>query len=490
MNDFNIWSVNWKDGMLVTEKHLLQQEKYFEELMRWALFHLPGSYGLVKNRLQIGDPLKLDLVLEGDVLSVAVATCVAVSSGGRLIHITPTNQGGETPRASRQIEPGKNETLGVYLVVETDAKKAVGEPDPEEEPPRFPFLTPKCELLLGEEPSRDQGSFIQVGEIKVLEGKVSSSEDFMPPCMTISSYSKLQDNVAKLRGSIKAIHEDCIRAMREQAHTPEGQDPSRRSPRTEGMLAQIRSTAEMIAFSGDRDLDPSSFGPPSQVVDFFKGFFGNLNLYFRVYPALREYLREEYFAKQLSASQGDVFSDLMETFDKSAYNHSDLRTHFRQMNQLMQFAEGIFKFYAGAPPEEEKTYIYDGIEYQSVEYSEYSFRQEQNVCYLTLDGCDSKSMQNVIVLINRRLISRDDYSKINSFIGANEDATLVTTEPTILDTTKDPDRVILRPRMEVSCLALKRLNVILSGNFDARRLRQASKNDIRAYKHGYVAEMG
>ena len=124
------------------------------------------------------------------------------------------------------------------------------------------------------------------------------------------------------------------------------------------------------------------------------------------------------------------------------------------------------------------------------DYSDYSFRQEQNVCYLTLDGFDSKSMQNVIVLLNRKLISRDDYSKVNSFIGANEDATLVTTEPSILDTGKDPDRIILRPRMEVSCLALKRLNVILSGNFDARRLRQASKNEIRAYKHGYVSETG
>jgi len=489
MSNFNIWSVNWKDGMLVTEKHLLQQERYFEELVRWALYHLPGSYGLVKNRLQVGDPLKLDLLLEGDVLSVTLATCVAVTSGGHLIHITPTNQGGETPRANRQIEPGKNETLGVYLVG-TDTKKEVGEPNPEEEPPRFPFLTSGCELLVGEAPGRDQGSFIQVGEIKVLEGQVSLSEDFMPPCMTISSYSKLQNNVAKLHGTVKAIQEHCIRAMRHLTQTTEGREQLRGSPLRDSMMRQIRSTAEMIASSADRDLNASSFSPPSQVVDFFKGFFGNLNLYFRIYPALRDYLRDEYFAKQLSASQGDIFSDLMEAFEKSAYNHSNLRAHFRQIDQLMQFTEGIFKFYAGAPPEEEKTYIYDGIEYQLADYTECSFRQEQSVCYITLDGFDSKSMQNVIVLLNRRMISRDDYSKVNSFIGANEDATLVTTEPSILDTTKDPDRIILRPRMEVSCLALKRLNIILSGNFDTRRLRQVSKNDVRAYKHGYVSETG
>ena len=128
--------------------------------------------------------------------------------------------------------------------------------------------------------------------------------------------------------------------------------------------------------------------------------------------------------------------------------------------------------------------------YQLAKYKECTFRQEQDRCYVTLDGFDSKSMQNVIVLLNRRLIYRDDYSKINAFVGANEDSALTTAEPSILDIAKDPDRIILKPRMEVSCLALKKLNIILAGNFDTRRLREISKDKVHAYRHGYLSETG
>jgi hypothetical protein len=490
MSDFNLWSVNWKDGMLVSQRHLLQQEKYFEELVRWMLYHLPGGYGLVKNYLHMGDPLELDLVLEGDILRVTLTSCVAVTSAGHLIYVTPTNQGQEIIRANKQIEPRRNDRMGVYLGVRIDSKKEVGEPNPEEEPPRLPSLTPRYELFLGEAPNWDEGAFLQIGEINVLEGQVELSRDFIPPCMAIGSHSKLQNQVVKFHGALKRIQEDSVQAIRQITQTPEGKDRFTSSPLRDSMLVQIQSTAEMIASSAERELDPTSFSSPSQVVNFFKGFFNNFDLFFRVYPALKDHVREEYFAKQLSASQGDIFFDTIEAFQTSSYNHSDLRTHFQQISQLLQFTEGLFKFYAGGPPREFKTYSYEGLEYQLAEYKECSFRQEQNLCYITLDGFDSKSMQNIIVLFSRRLINRDDYSKINAFLGANEDSTLTTTEPSILDVVKDPDRIILKPRMEVSCLALKRLNIILAGNFDTRRLREVSKDNVQAYRYGYLSEMG
>ncbi len=454
------------------------------------LYHLPHSYGLVKNHLHLGDPLELDLVLEGDILRVTLSSCVAVTSGGYLIHITRANQGDEALRVNRQIQSGKDEKLAVFLGARIDSKKEVGEPNPEEEPARFPFLTPKHELLLGEAPNWDEGTYLQIAEINVLGGQVELSKDFIPPCMTIGSYSKLQNQVAQFHGALLRIQEDSIQAIRQITQAPEGEDRFRSSPLRQSMLAQIQSTAEMIASSAERSLDPTSFSSPSQVVNFFKGFFNNFNLFFRVYPALKDYVREDYFGKQLSASQGDVFFDTIEAFQTSNYNHSDLRGHLQQIGRLLQFSEALFKFYVGGPPRGFETYSYEGIEYQLAKYGECTFRQEQDRCYITLDGFDSKSMQSAIVLLSRRLIYRDDYSKINAFVGANEDSALTTAEPSILDTTKDPDRIILKPRMEVSSLALKRLNIILAGNFDTRRLREVSKDSVLAYRHGYLSETG
>lgn len=490
MNDFNLWSVNWKDGMLVSQTHILQQEKYFEELSRWLLYHLPHSYGLVKNRMHVGDPLELEMVLEGDVLRVTLTSCVAITPAGHLIYITPTNQGEEILRANRQVDLSKNERMGVYVGVKIDLKKEVGEPNPEEEPPRFPFLVQRYELLLGEVANWDPSTFLQVGEINVLDGQVELSKDFIPPCMTIGSYSKLQNQVVKFHGALKRIQEYSIQAIRQITQTPEGKDLFRSSPLKDSVLAQIQSAAEMIAASAEQNLDPSSFSPPSLVVSFFKGFFNNFHLFFRVYPALREYAREEYFGKQLSASQGDAFFDLMEAFENLSYNHSDLRSRLQQISQLLQTLEGIFKFYCGPVPIREEIYVYEGVEYQLADYKECSFRQEKNLCYITLDGFDSKSTQNVIVLLNRRLISRDDYSKVNASLGANEDSAPATTEPSIFDTTKNMDWIIIKPRMEVSCLALKRLNIILPGNIDIRRLREVTKDQVRVYKYGYLSERG
>ncbi|HEX7401727.1 MAG TPA: hypothetical protein VF369_06080, partial [candidate division Zixibacteria bacterium] len=446
------------------------------------------SYGLLKNRAHVGDPLELEAVLEGDILRVMLISCVAITPAGCLIYITPTNQGEETLKANKQIDLSKNERTGVFLGVKSGEKKEVGEPNPEEEPPRFPFMTQGYQLLAGDTPDMDPGMFIKIGEININDGQVEISKDFIPPCMTLGSHSKLQNQVVKFHGALKRIQEYSIQALRQITQTSEGKEILSSSPLKEGMLSQIQSMAVMIASLSDENLDPSSFSPPFRVISFFKGFFNNFNLFFRVHTGLREYIREEYFGKQLTASQGDIFFDVMEAFEKSTYNHSDLRSHFQQITQLLQFIEGVFKFYAGGPPPSEDTYVYEGVEYQLTDYKDCGFRQEKNRCYLTLNGFDSKSMQNVLILLNRKLISRDDYQKVNAYIGANEDSTEVQAEPSIFDTTKDQDRIVVKPRMEVSCIALKKLNLILAGNIDTRRLKEASKESVRVYKYGYLSE--
>jgi hypothetical protein len=490
MNNFNLWSVNWKDGMLVSQTHLLQQEKYFEELVRWILYHLPHSYGLLKNRAHVGDPLELEAVLEGDILRVMLTSCVAITPAGCLIYVTPTNQGEEALKVNKQIDLSKNDRIGVLLGVKSGEKNEVGEPNPVEEPPRFPFMTQGYQLFLGDAPELDPSMFIKIGEVNINEGQVEINKDFIPPCMTLGSYSKLQNQVVKFHGALKRIQEYSIQAIRQMTQTSEGKEIFGSSPLKEGMIAQIQTMVVLITSLSDENLDPSSFSPPFQVINFFKGFFNSFNLFFRIYAGLREYVREEYFGKQLTASQGDIFFDVIEAFDKTTYNHSDLRSHFQQINQLLLFIEGIFKFYAGGPPRSEDTYVYEGIEYQWTDFKSSSFRQEKNRCYITLDGFDSKSMQNVIILLNRKMIGRDDYQKVNAYIGANEDSTEVQAEPSIFDTTKDPDRIVIKPRMEVSCIALKKLNLILAGNIDTRRLKEASKESVRVYKYGYLSERG
>lgn len=487
MDNFNLWSVNWKDGMLVSQRHLKEQERYFEELLRWTLFHLPHEYGLIRNPLHIGDSLDLDVVMEGDILRVSLRACIAVTPDGHLIHVTDANQGNEPIFAHKQVTLEGTEKIGVYLVVKPNSKKEVGEPDPEEDPPRFPYLTPRYELVLGEAPNLSEGTFLQLGELEVMEGKVEQSRDFIPPCMTIASFSRLQNQIARFYTTLESIQGYALAALQGFARGSPAETLGGQS-QVKSLLSQFEWLVQKIASSLDIYLSPLSNRSPREVFGFFKSFFRGYQVFFKLDPGLKEFIINEYFAKKLTPSQGDLFFDLFEFFQKSNYKHSDLRGHLRQINQILQIMEGILKFYAGGIPVSEETITYEGIEYNLIGYQKSSYRQEGDVHYLVLDGFGSKSLQNLIVRVKRGVIRREDYSRIAAYLGANEDDTLATAEPSVLDTEKYPEWILIKPRMDVSSLGLNRLNVILAGAIDNRRLSSASPDEVQVFKHGVLSD--
>lgn len=487
MNNFNLWSVNWKDGMLVNQQHLKEQERYFEELLRWALFHLPHDYGVIRNPFHVGDPLNLDLTMEGDVLRVSLRACAAVTPAGHLIYVTDANQGDEPIRAHKQVALEESGKLGVYLVVKANSKKEVGDPDPKEDPPRFPYLTPGYELVLGDAPNVNEGTFLQVAELKVAEGKVEQSRDFVPPCVTIASLSRLQNQIARFYSILETIQGYALATLKgfaggSAAEALAGQN------QVKSLLSQFEWVVKNIASSLDIYLSPVSNRSPREVVGFFKSFFRGYQVFFKLDPGLKEFVINEYFAKQLTPSQGDMFFELLESFEKSSYNHSDLRGHLRQISQLLQIMDGILKFYAGGIPVSEETITYEGIQYNLIGYQKPSYRQEGDVHYLVLDGFGAKSLQNLIVRVKRGVIRREDYPRITAYLGANEDDTLATAEPSVLDAEKYPEWILIKPRMDVSCLGLSRLNIILAGAIDNRRLSSVSPDEVQVFKHGVLSD--
>jgi len=486
MENFNLWSVNWKDGMLVSQKHLKEQERYFEELLRWVLFHLPYEYGLIKNPLQIGDPLQLDLVQEGDLLKVSLRNCTAVTPAGELIYVTDTNQGDELISVSTQLNFAGTEKIGIYIVLKSNSKKEVGNSDSEEEPPRFPYLTSSYELVLGEASNVDGRASLQLAELEIMEGKVEQSQDFIPACVTISSYSRLQNQLARFYIMLESIQGYALAALQGFARASDAETLSKQS-QLKGLLSQFEWLVQNIASNLDVYLSPLSNRSPREVVEFFKGFFKGYRVFFRLDPGLKEFVIHEYFAKRLTASQGDQFFELFESFEKSRYNHSDIRTHLQQINQILQIMDGLLKFYAEGIPVSEKSIMYEGIEYNLIGYQSLSYRQEGDVHYLVLAGFGSKSLQDLIVRIKRGVIRREDYPRIAAYLGANEDDTLATAEPSVLDTEKYPEWIVIKPRMDISCLGLNRLNIILAGAIDNRRFLSASADEVQVFKHGVMS---
>ena len=148
MTDLNLYSVNWQDGMLITQQHLKDQEKYFEELARWYALDVGDHYGLIRKSFSGQPALSLNLSLSGNRLQVEVVRCQALTPDGNVIEINE----GTLEHINAEGEVGSSD-VPVYLGIDTTARQPVGEPDSQEDLPRLPFLAGNYKLTLGSPPS-------------------------------------------------------------------------------------------------------------------------------------------------------------------------------------------------------------------------------------------------------------------------------------------------------------------------------------------------
>ena len=143
MTDLNLYSVNWQDGMLITQRHLQDQENYFEELARWYVLNIGDRHGLIRKSFSGHPALSLNLSMSGNRLRVEVVRCQALTPDGGVIEINENNQ--TAVHAEGEVSGNK---VPVYIGIDATARKQVGDPEPHEDLPRLPYLTGHYVLTL------------------------------------------------------------------------------------------------------------------------------------------------------------------------------------------------------------------------------------------------------------------------------------------------------------------------------------------------------
>jgi len=178
MSDLNLYSVHWQDGMLLTQKHLKDQEKYYEDLAQWYAFGIGDNYGLIKKSSEGKAALALNATVSGNQIVVEISRCQALTPNGSYIEINDSL--GEVFRTEKEITDNH---IPVYVGMNPEIKKPVGEPDPSEDVPRIPYQIKNYEVYLGEKPNLPQDFFIQVASISVSGSEASIAKDYFPPCL-------------------------------------------------------------------------------------------------------------------------------------------------------------------------------------------------------------------------------------------------------------------------------------------------------------------
>ena len=200
--DNNNYRVNWIDGMKINKSHFIALENSVLELVKQSeQKHCnPANFGLLPEYSEDGSSMDVVISVDGQSsIDVVVNRCKAVTLGGYQIDISKNTkslleQSGFILKQQYEINKEEKEWF-VVLSVNPFVRIPVGNADPEDEPPRHPFVFPEYKLDIlpkSETSNQELGLYhITIGKILLVDGKPSVDPDFIPPCRSVQSHPDL-----------------------------------------------------------------------------------------------------------------------------------------------------------------------------------------------------------------------------------------------------------------------------------------------------------
>lgn len=201
IDKLNHFPVNWIDGMKINKNHFIDVQNFINDSIRDTVgVHTSMiDYGL----LPVQDPIKINLIIDNHkLLRIKVEECHAITPNGSRIDIgggiEDLNLSIPYPEAARELKEDESVVLLACISVNPFKRIPYGEPDPEENPPRYPYTQPEYSLNLVPENELKAtmgfgASYVTIGKILVNAGESKIDENYIPPCLCVSSHKKLQD---------------------------------------------------------------------------------------------------------------------------------------------------------------------------------------------------------------------------------------------------------------------------------------------------------
>ncbi|UCD94760.1 MAG: hypothetical protein JSU69_01535 [Candidatus Zixiibacteriota bacterium] len=480
MSDLNLHSVNWQDGMLITQQHLKDQERYFEELARWHALRVGDNYGLVKKSFSEKPALALNATVSGNRLMVEIVRCQALTPDGHYIDIDESSE--SIVRGETEI----TETLiPVFIGIDTSVKKQVGDPDPSEDVPRIPYQLQTHIASLGGPPNLPEGQYVQVAGLAVSGSEVSPAEKYYPPCLTLSADERLAQKAVDLRNRVDNLWRLASKAYQTVSASKSLADYST------SLQLEFRDTVNLILYHLASTLDEFVVGRnaphPLNLVIYFKKLFRTVISLFDLQPALKDYLNEKFFAKQLN-SEIRRYSSAVDSFLSAEYDHRNLGGHIEMIDSLLEVLRGMLAFAAqtkmeklGADAMAAETLTYSGKTYRNVEYGSTKLEQVGELSYLLITVSQPRPVADTVALISKDLYEDAEWRNMQVRLGVNEARGLGETDPVDVDVNTFRNKVALHPRDMLKSSSVRQFTLIFRGAADAQKLADLGRMDLIIY---------
>jgi hypothetical protein len=291
------------------------------------------------------ESVKLSLVIDNHkLLRVKIEECHAVTPNGTRIEISPMNNTIDMqmpyPEAVYDLEEGQEVVLLANIVVNPFQKISFGELDPEENPPRYPFLTPTYKLHLVQEGQISQQSSYTGYQLTV--GKIIANKDetyllpgYIPPCTTVNSHKALIDMhtlIDKFMGQLELYAVQIAQKINRKQQTNDLAVMVLRL--SELVITYLGNEINSLRWLGLYTTPAYMFDKIVRLARIMKNFVDAKS------GAGKEELLN-YLAEWCGLSQGDfeiLFTDLVNI----GYNHSQIDKTLKQVNIFMRTIEQLF----------------------------------------------------------------------------------------------------------------------------------------------------
>jgi len=479
MSDFNLYSVNWQDGMLISQKHLAEQERYFENVARWYAAGASDNYGLIRKSPSGKPALSLNLSLNGDRVGVEVTRCQAFTPDGTYIEINEST----VPVVRAELRAG-SPTVGVYIAA-TD-KVQTGDPDPAESVPRLPYLAAGFTLYLGEKPNLPDGACLQIAELTVNPGEVSLTEGYYPACVNVYAEDRLASKAADFRNELETLL-----ALASRAHLAVSSEGALQGEST-GLQVAFKETLHQLIYHLASTLDTfvigRNAGHPSQMVILFKSLFRVLTTSLNLHPGLKDYLNEKLFVQQMKTDLR-WFMGSIDSFLMSEYDHRNLGVQINSIDTILKAFRATLEFLGQVKGEQlgpqavaTEMLTYMGKTYRMTEYTGSKIEKVGELCYLVIDAPDAGAVNDCIVLLNKDLFSDAEWSAMQVRLGLNEARALGETDPVEVDIKTYGNKTALHPKDMLKVSSVHQVTLMFRGARDPEKFANLAKMDLTVYK--------
>lgn len=213
----NYKSVNWMQGMSVSSSHFIATENFLVERIMKNTEALQNkfAYGLLPMAEYEDDEEQMHLFVDGkgDGTRLVLDLYHGITKGGCLIDILPSQP--VILDCSSEIEQAEY-GWDVVLTVAPFDRRPCGEPDTQENPPRYPFVDPVFKLSIIERDKQyvnEYGPFdVVVGLLRKKDGELKLDNTYLAPSMVMSSSRKLRkcielftQNMSSIKNSVTVM---------------------------------------------------------------------------------------------------------------------------------------------------------------------------------------------------------------------------------------------------------------------------------------------